>query len=91
MDDSFATDVKVVRITVKLFLSLTKYQPASSCNGVFELEIMPGAKIGDLLAELNIPEELAEVILINGIPSQTKDESIQDGDIITMLPFVIGG
>jgi molybdopterin converting factor small subunit len=50
----------------------------------------PATSAGEIIAELHIPADLFGVVLINGIHS-TPDRVLNDGDRITILPYVSGG
>jgi molybdopterin converting factor small subunit len=74
-----------MQITVKLF--------AHFRNNRFDKEvrtIAPGVTVGAIVTELTIPEEEVGVILINGRHG-SLDQSLAEGDTLSLFPLVGGG
>ncbi len=66
---------------------------ASFCIGRFKNEIRdypPGATIGQIVEELQLSERSLGVILLNGTHS-TLEQSLNEGDKVSLLPLVGGG
>jgi molybdopterin converting factor small subunit len=74
-----------VKVTVKLFASLRKDRFA-----VDDREYQEGATVGHTLASLNIPEEEAAIIFINGRHAE-PDSLLKEGDLLAIFPPVGGG
>ena len=77
---------KQAYITLKLFADLGKFTPDSADNYPVE----PGASVRDLIAGLNIPEEKAKLIFIDGIKGDL-DSTLNGGERIGISPPVGGG
>jgi molybdopterin synthase sulfur carrier subunit len=74
-----------MKVTVKLFASLRKDRFA-----VDERDYQEGATVGHILASLNIPEEEAAIIFINGRHAEPASP-LQEGDLLAIFPPVGGG
>lgn len=75
-------------VNVKLYGDLESYSPADA--NVFNLELSQGATAADLLAVLNIPDEVQRFVLINGKRCE-ENSLLRDGDTVTLLTPVFGG
>ena len=73
-------------ISIKLFATLTGYTPASGDK----YPVLPGTTILDLLKELDIPENDAKLIFINGIKGDLTS-SLYGGERVGIFPPVGGG
>lgn len=49
-----------------------------------------GEELGELMASLPIPPDLAYVPLVNG-ERQPKSYRLQEGDLVKLIPLVTGG
>ncbi len=49
-----------------------------------------GCKVTDVVAALQLPEHLLGIVLINGRHASATD-SLQEGDILSLLPLLDGG
>lgn len=54
------------------------------------LVVEEGATIEDLWAELNIPEEVERVYLLNGTYCP-EGKILRQGDVVSILPMIDGG
>lgn len=77
---------KQAYITLKLFADLGKFAPDLAENYPIE----PGTSIRNLIAALNIPEEKAKLIFIDGVRGEL-DSKIKGGERIGIFPPVGGG
>jgi molybdopterin converting factor small subunit len=77
---------KQAYITLKLFADLGKFLPDSGDN----YPVTPGISVGKLIAGLNIPEEKAKLIFIDGVRGDL-DSILQGGERIGIFPPVGGG
>jgi molybdopterin converting factor small subunit len=73
-------------ITLKLFATLGKFTPDSADNYPVE----PGTSVRDLIAGLEIPEEKAKLIFIDGVKGEL-DSTLNGGERIGIFPPVGGG
>jgi sulfur carrier protein len=79
-----------MEIEVKLFATLRDYLPKGSGRFSCKMEIGEQTRIQEILARLNIPEEIPKIILINGIHGK-KEQVLKEGDVLSIFPPVAGG
>ncbi len=79
-----------MRITVKLFASLTRFKSGMRSGTPFEIDLPEGAVVKDLFAHLLIPTEETKVVFINNI-IQDHDTPLREGDVVGVFPPVGGG
>ncbi len=79
-----------MQIEVKLFATLRDYLPEGSGRFSYKMEIDHHTRVQDVLAKLKIPEEMPKIILVNGIHGK-KDQTLKDGDVLSVFPPVAGG
>ncbi len=79
-----------MRITVKLFATLTRFKTGVKAAMPFEVILPDGAVVKDLIDQLKIPSEETKVIFINNIIRE-NDAKLNDGDVVGMFPPVGGG
>ncbi len=83
-----------MKVNVKLFAFLSRYLPAGAVRNQIELEMPEGATPRDILVELNVPENVCRLVLINGVyvvPSERATHALVDGDTLAAWPPVAGG
>ncbi|MCK4988547.1 MAG: MoaD/ThiS family protein [Desulfobacterales bacterium] len=73
-------------IQIKLFATLQRFMPASAEN----FAIKTGTTIGTLLQQLDIPEDKAKLIFIDGLKAELTTVLI-GGERIGIFPPVGGG
>ena len=73
-------------VTVKFFATLRSYAPAKK-----DITLPPGSKVNTILELYNISEKTKLIILINGVPHQTRETVIKNGDIVAIFPPLAGG
>ena len=78
-----------MRIKVKLYTLLKKYGEGKigedGLLSVNEAETLQG-----LLRQLEIPEKMGKVFLVNGLPKE-KEYGLAEGDEVKILSFIGGG
>jgi len=81
---------KQVTITVKLFSFFCSFAGKEENRYFFEMNIPEGVTGAKVASLLKIPERLPKVVLINGT---VKEEGylLQEGDEMSILPFIEGG
>jgi sulfur carrier protein ThiS len=83
--------VLVIIIEVKIFSSLLHYVPDSERRlDRYRWDVPERATIEEVLAILNLPENEARVVLING-RSAKKDSILQENDVLHVFPPMCGG
>ena len=83
-----------MRITFKLYATLSDYLPAGQRHNAVELDIDPSTTIGDLIERFNLPKKLVHLVLVNGVyvePSQRMARTLEAGDALAIWPPVAGG
>ncbi len=67
--------------------------PGAKRNAV-EVRLANGTTIGTALADMQVPEGLCHLVLLNGIfvpPGQRRSTAIAEGDVVSVWPPVAGG
>ena len=84
-----------MKITFKLFASLTDYLPVEAkYTNVIELEVAPDATISQIIAPFGLPPKLVHLVLINGKyiePEKRLSQTLVDGDVLAIWPPIAGG
>lgn len=84
-----------MKITLKLYASLSDLLPAGADANAVELEISEDTTLNNLIDQHRVPRELAHLVLLNGhficdtdrdLPGQLKQ-----GDVLAIWPPVAGG
>lgn len=74
------------RIQIKLFATLQRFMPASAENYAIET----GTTIRTLLQQLDLPENKAKLVFIDGVKAELTSV-LQGGERIGIFPPVGGG
>jgi sulfur carrier protein ThiS len=84
-----------MKITFKLFASLTDYLPPQVRNAnQVELDIASGATIAQIIEPFGLPEKMVHLVLINGkyiAPADRATLALQSGDVLAIWPPIAGG
>lgn len=84
-----------MKITLKLFASLTDYlPPESKYTNIVALDIAPEATIGQLVEQYRLPEKLVHLVLVNGhyiAPEMRATRNLAEGDVLAIWPPIAGG
>ncbi len=84
-----------MKITLKLFASLTDYLPTQEkYTNVVELDVASDTTIGQLVAHYRLPEKLVHLVLVNGVyvaPDQRASRTLLEGDVLAIWPPIAGG
>lgn len=75
-----------MKIHVQLFATLSRYLPDQDAT----LELPDGSTVRDVLDRLRIPKEIPVIALVNG-RDVASEQTIHDGDTLTMFPPLAGG
>lgn len=79
-----------MRVTVKLFATLTRFKEGTRAGKPFDVELFDGAVARDLIDYLKIPPEETHIIFINNIIEEPNSK-LREGDVVGMFPPVGGG
>ena len=84
-----------MKITFKLFASLTEYLPAEARRGNrIELEFDPDATIAKIIEPYGMPIKLVHLVLVNGVyvpPELRASRTFVEGDVLAIWPPIGGG
>ena len=84
-----------MKITFKLFASLTEFLPQSArYTNLIELDVAPDATISQIIEPFGLPQKLVHLVLINGKyvePENRMTQTLQEGDALAIWPPIAGG
>ncbi len=84
-----------MRITFKLFATLTDYLPAAARRGnIIELDVAEDASISQIIEPFGLPPRLVHLVLVNGHyiqPGQRLTRTLAPGDVLAIWPPIAGG
>ena len=84
----------MVRITFKLFATLTDYLPAGHRGNAVEIEVPATTTVAELVQQYQLPERLVHLVLINGVyiaPEARASRTLAAGETLAIWPPVAGG
>ncbi len=79
-----------MKVTVKLFASLSRFSPGGLPGTPFEIALPEASQVQGLIDSLGIPAEETKVAFVNGIIREL-DFSLSQGDEVGIFPPVGGG
>lgn len=83
-----------MRITVKLYATLSDYLPGNAKNNRVEVDVAENATVTDALQPFALPARLTHLVLVNGNfipPGERAGKSLADGDVLAVWPPIAGG
>ncbi|HXQ68837.1 MAG TPA: MoaD/ThiS family protein [Alphaproteobacteria bacterium] len=84
-----------IRITLKLYATLTKYLPPEARKEhAMEMDVGEAATIAGIIEPLNMPPKLVHLVLVNGFfvpPAERATKRFVDGDVLAIWPPIAGG
>jgi sulfur-carrier protein len=87
----FPFGIKKMKIQLRLFASLSKFLPEEKGTDFSNLlKVEEGTTIKDLLDTLKIPQDLPEIIFLNGVRAE-KNTILKEGDRLGIFPPLAGG
>ena len=84
----------MMKITFKLFATLSDYLPPARQGNELSLELVEGATINQVVDRFQLPEKLVHLVLVNGhyIAAENRGQHVlKDGDVLAIWPPVAGG
>ena len=78
----------MIRVKVKLHLSLCDQSPGLKDHSTQTLPV--NSKVEDLIHKLRLPLENVKIAAVNG-RIRGSDEVLEDGDIVSLFPYIGGG
>ena len=85
-----------MKVTFKLFASLTDYLPPQRERGsnFVDIEVPEGASIVEAVAPFQLPQKMVHLVLVNGIyvpPAERSTRRLSEGDVLAIWPPIAGG
>ncbi len=84
-----------MRITFKLYASLTQYLPAEArSSNRIEIDVPADASIAQIVEPFMMPPKLLHLVLVNGVyilPDQRATRTLVEGDVLAIWPPIAGG
>jgi sulfur carrier protein ThiS len=85
-----------MRITFKLFASLTDYLPADRERGsnMVDIDVPEGASIVEAVTPFQLPQKMVHLVLVNGVfvpPAERATRRLSEGDVLAIWPPIAGG
>ena len=80
----------IMKITLRLYATLTKFLGDHSSGTPVEMEIPAGSTLQSLVILLKLPPEEVKITFVNGIICEL-DKQLQDGDEVGIFPPIGGG
>jgi sulfur carrier protein ThiS len=84
-----------MKITFKLFATLTDYLPANRPPGnAIELDVPSESSILDIIEPFRLPAKLVHLVLVNGVfvpPADRATRRLAEGDVLAIWPPIAGG
>lgn len=83
-----------MKITLKLFATLTDYLPEGAKGNLVDLEVAADERVGAVIERFHLPEKLVHLVLINGTyvaPADRPSQPLKEGDQLAIWPPIAGG
>lgn len=83
-----------MKITFKLFATLSDYLPARGQGNAIEIEVAENSTPNDVIDKFHVPQDMVHLVLLNGIYIDAEERGrpvIQAGDALAVWPPVAGG
>ena len=84
-----------MKITLKLFATLTEYLPPESrYTNIVELDVPERTTVGSIIADKQLPAKWVHLVLVNGRyidPDKRDQQVLVDGDVLAIWPPIAGG
>lgn len=83
-----------MKVTLKLYASLTQYLPPGSGRHEAELDVAEGTTPAAIIDRYQLPLELTHLVFINGVfvDRDLRDDTVLcEGDQLAIFPPVAGG
>lgn len=84
-----------MKITLKLFASLTDYLPVEAkYTNIVELDVAPETTIVQLVEQYRLPAKQVHLVLVNGTyiaPEMRAVRTLVEGDVLAIWPPIAGG
>ena len=84
----------MMKITFKLFATLSDYLPPQRQGNELTLELTEESTIDQVVDRFQLPKKLVHLVLVNGhyIAAENRAQHLlKDGDVLAIWPPVAGG
>lgn len=83
-----------MRLTVKLYATLSDYLPPGSKNNRVDIEADDFSTVDAVLQPFSLPTKLTHLVLVNGSfvpPGERAAMLLHEGDVVAVWPPIAGG
>ena len=80
-----------MNIEVKLYFNLAAYLPPGSDGRRVCLSLPEGTTAADVLDRLDLPRDLAKLIVVDGVVHQKPEIELREGNVLSLFPAIAGG
>jgi molybdopterin synthase sulfur carrier subunit len=84
-----------MKITLKLFATLTEYLPLESkYTNIEALDVPDDTTVGMVIAQKQLPAKWVHLVLVNGRyiePAMRAEQPLVEGDVLAIWPPIAGG
>ena len=83
-----------MKITLKLFATLSPYLPAGAVRNQVDFEVPEGTTPAAGIESLNVPPRLAHLVMIDGVfvpPEERSQRQLKAHEHLAIFPPVAGG
>ncbi len=79
-----------MKVYVKLIATYRELLPPGTQGNKIEIDVPKGARVSDVMAQFNIPQDESSVIAVNGlaVPLSTP---LEEGDRVAAFSAIAGG
>ena len=84
----------ILIVKVKLFTVLRNMLPPESDGEQVDLEVKEGTTPLNIIDQMQIPRELAHLVMINGyhlLPEEIENRQLKSGEVMAIFPPIAGG
>ena len=80
----------MITVCVRLYATLRQLRPGLRIGEELPVELPNGATVGQLIQQLELPDEEVKLVFVNGIV-RSRAHALADGDELGIFPPVGGG
>lgn len=84
-----------MKITLKLFASLTDYLPREGRDGnIAQIDVGSNTTVGQVIDAYALPHKHVHLVLVNGsyiVPEQRAGHTLKEDDALAIWPPIAGG
>jgi molybdopterin converting factor small subunit len=87
------TEALPMKITFKLYATLSDYLPAGQRHNAAEIDIEPATTVAELVERFHLPPRLVHLVLVDCVyvaPEQRMARPLAPGDALAIWPPVVG-